>query len=147
MKLDDEYQQAMNESDNRPAGEDTEFEVLPEGYYLCEVDSIKLSDKAGPSGYKQWVVVWRVVRPKASAKRTIWDRRSLSPKAAFKMRELFDALGYEYGSDSDELVGERAVVEIEHQEIERGPRTGQLSENVVALYSSEDEDYLRLVGK
>lgn len=144
MKLDDDYQKAMDESDQR---EDGEFEALPEGFYLCTVDSIKLSPTAGQSGYKQWIIVWKVKSPRASAKRTIWDRRSLSPKAAWKMRELFDALGYDYGSDSDELVGEPAIVEIDHQPIGSGKRKGEMGENVVALYPADDKEYLALVGK
>lgn len=143
MKLDQDYQTEMANSSDREGGE---FEAMPEGYYLCRVKSIKLSAKAGASGYKQWVIVWVVIEPKKWAKRTVWDRRSLSPAAAFKMRELFDALGFEYDSDSSELVGEKCVVQLVQVEIESGPKKGDMSEDVEELFSAEDQTYLNLVG-
>ena len=140
MKLPTDYQEAMGEE--RPA-----FEALDDGYYLAEVESIKLSDKPGPSGYHSWVIVWRILAPRASAKLTVWDRRSLSPKASFKMRDLYDALGYEYDSDSDELIGEKAVLEIIQEEIEKGPRKGEMGNSVENTYAADDPEYRKLVAK
>lgn len=147
MKLDSEYQTAMAEADDNKPDSDEEFEALPDGYYRAAVESIKLSPKAGPSGYKMWIVVWRILAPKKWAKRTQWDRISLSPKAAFKMRELYDALGYEYDSDSDELVGEQAILELSKSEIESGPKKGQMGNDVERVLSVDDEEFAALVGK
>lgn len=141
MKLDSDFQKAMDEADsNLPDGE---FEPLEEGFYLASVRSIKLSEKAGASGYKQWVVVWQIIAPKKRAKRTVWDRISLSPKAAFKMRELFDSLGFEYDSDSDELVGEKAIIEV----ITSPGENDRTYENVEKVYAADDEVARPLVGK
>lgn len=145
MKLDDEYQTAMAEADDNRPESDEEFEPLPDGHYLAKIESIKLSDRAGQSGYKQWVVVWRIQAPRKYAKRTQWDRLSLSPKAAWKMRELFDALGYEYDSDSAELVGETAVLEIFQEEIQSGKRKGEIGNSVAQVLDAEE--HKALVGK
>lgn len=141
MKLDSDFQKAMDEADsNLPDGE---FEPLEEGFYLASVKSITLSEKAGASGYKQWVVVWQIIAPKKRAKRTVWDRISLSPKAAFKMRELFDSLGFEYDSDSSELVGEKAIIEV----ITQPGDNDKVYENVEKVYAEDDEVAAPLVGK
>lgn len=145
MKLDPEYQGAMNESDE--SREDSEYEPLEDGYYLAEIEKISLSPTAGKSGYKQWIVIWRIKRPKAHAKRTQWDRMSLSPKAAWKMRELFDALGYDYDSDSDELIGEQAILELFQEPIASGKRAGEIGNSVAKIIPADDPEMIKLVGK
>lgn len=143
MKLDDDYRKAMDEADE--GREDGEFEPLEDGYYRAKIESINLSDKPGKSGYHMWVVVWRIQAPRKWAKRTQWDRLSLSPKAAWKMRELFDALGYEYDSDSDELIGEEAVLEIFQEEISSGSKKGEIGNSVAQVLSVAEHG--QLVGK
>jgi hypothetical protein len=144
MKLPENVTKAIETDEG---GSDQEFEPLAEGYYLAEIESIKLSDNVGKSGFHMWVIVWRIKAPKAAAKRTQWDRRSLSPKAAFKMRELFDALGYDYDSDSDELIGERAILEITQEEITSGNRKGEIGNSVERVLDAEDPEFKALVGK
>jgi hypothetical protein len=143
MKLPAEVQTAAAEDTPR---EDGEFEPLPDGYYRAEIEKIDLSDRPGASGFHQWVVVWRIKAPRAHAKRTQWDRLSLSPKAAWKMRELFDALGYEYDSDSDELIGETAILELFQEEITSGKRKGEIG-NSVSQILEDNEENRKLVGK
>jgi hypothetical protein len=145
MKLPNDVRTAIDNDEGSQS--DTEFEPLPEGYYLATVESIKLSDNVGPSGFHQWIVVWRIKAPKAFAKRTQWDRRSLSPKASFKMRELYDGLGFEYDSDSDELIGESAILEISQAEITSGKRKGEMGNDVERVLDAEDPEYKQLVGK
>lgn len=144
MKLDPEYTNAMSEDTDREEGE---FEPLADGYYLAEIEKISLSPNAGPSGYKQWIIVWRIKAPRSAAKRTQWDRISLSPKAAFKMRELFDALGFDYDSDSDELIGEKAILELFQEEISSGKRKGEMGNSVAKVIDAEDPEMRKLVGK
>jgi hypothetical protein len=143
MKLPQEVQKAASEDTPR---EDGEFEALPDGYYRAEIEKIDLSERPGASGFHQWVVVWRIKAPRAFAKRTQWDRLSLSPKAAWKMRELFDALGYEYDSDSDELIGETAILELFQEEITTGKRKGEMGNSVAAVLEDNEENR-KLVGK
>lgn len=146
MKLDEEYQTAMDEANDGFDG-DGEFEPFPDGYYLARVESIKMSDRAGESGYKQWVVVWRILQPRKFAKRTQWYRISLSPKAAFKMREFFEALGFAFDSDSKELIGETAILELFQEEIGSGKRAGEMGNSVEKVHPADDPDIKVLVAK
>lgn len=145
IELPEDYRAAMAE-DTRPEG-DGEFEPFDDGYYLAKIEKVSLSPKAGPSGFKQVIFVWRIQKPGKWAKRTQWDRISLSPKAAFKMRELFDACGYEYDSNPGELIGEVAILELEQVEVQSGPKKGEISNDVVKVYDAEDPEYRALVGK
>lgn len=143
MPMTPEYRAAMNDNE----GPDGDFEPLADGFYLCKLEKADETDRPGPSGFTQYVFVWRVQRPRVAAKRTLWDRISLSPKAAFKMRELFDATGYEYESEPEELIGEMAILQIQQEEITGGKRKGQMGESVVAVYAPDSEEHLALVGK
>lgn len=42
-----------------------------------------------------------------------------------RMRQFFEAFGYTVDSDTDEMIGEQAVIEIEIRTIQSGPRTGE----------------------
>lgn len=45
--------------------------------------------------------------------------------SASKMKQFFEAFGYTSDSDTDEMIGEKAVIEIEIRTIQNGPRRGE----------------------
>lgn len=148
--LTDEYRQAMQASaDERPEFEnDGEFEELPDGFYLAQLEKVVPGTKKGPSGYIQVRLQWRIMAPGKWRKRVHSDFISLAPKAAWRMRELFDATGYTYDSDLEELLQakEKVIIELVQREQERGDRKGEMVANLEAYYSAEDEYYRSLVG-
>lgn len=51
-----------------------------------------------------------------------------------RLNQFFAALGYTTDSDTDEMVGERAVIEIEIRTIQNGPRTGERVNSVKSVH-------------
>jgi hypothetical protein len=143
--LSDEYRQAMASSNDRDPDEERDFEELEDGFYLAKLDKVVLSKDVGPSGYKQVRFQWKMVRP--SAKRVQSDFVSLSPKAAWRMRMIYDATEFTYDSDPEELIGEAVILEIEQAPQELGKRKGDMVANIVNYYLATDKTYLALVGK
>jgi hypothetical protein len=119
---------------------------VPNGYYLARIESIERSSKPGGSGHHFHTVVWEIESPKEYKTRWIWDRVSESPSAAFRFRQMFDATGYTYDSDTDELIGEVAVLEVSQSVIERGDRKGELGNDVDRILESNDETMKLVAG-
>lgn len=51
-----------------------------------------------------------------------------------RMREFFESFGYTVDSDTDEMIGEQAVIEIEIRTIQSGPRTGERVNSVKSVH-------------
>lgn len=143
--LSDEYRKAMQQSaDEGPGASDKEYDELEDGFYLAKLEKVVLGDHVGASGYKQVRLQWRMVKP--NARRVQSDFVSLSPAAAWRMRMVFDAAGYTYDSELEELIGEGVILEIEQAPQEQGQRKGEMVANIVNYYSAEDATYMALVG-
>src|SRR2546429_3932581 len=87
-------------------GEDQEgFEPLPEQLYLCTLVEVEEYEAKDANSFDGVILTWQVEQPREFAGEKIrFHRLSYSPRAAFKIREFWDALGYEYDSDFDEAV-------------------------------------------
>lgn len=59
-----------------------------------------------------------------------WVNTSLSPKAAWKVKEVFEAFGYTADSDTDEMVGEWAVLTISQEVQNFGKKKGEIVNRV-----------------
>lgn len=55
--------------------------------------------------------------------------------SASRLKEFFEAFGYTVDSDTDEMIGERAVLIVGIGTIQRGPRTGQETNQVNGIAS------------
>jgi hypothetical protein len=145
--LGDEYKKAMEQSAQEGADGDREFDELEDGFYLAKLEKAVLGDRVGPSGFKSVRLQWRMIKPNRN--RVQSEFVSLSPKAAWKMREIFDAAGYTPDSDLEELVEEQEVVilQIEQAPVEAGQRKGEMRADVVAHYDKDDATYKALIGK
>lgn len=110
--------------------EGSDFEALPEGTYVGQLVSVKVSDKPGPSGAHYWTWEFDVVEPEEHKNRKLFVNTSLSDEAEWKMKEMFDAFGYSTDSDTDEMVGEQIKLAVSQRVIEQGSRKGQIGNNV-----------------
>lgn len=113
--------------------EERVFEPLEEGLYLAKpIEVTEYEPTANGSGFGGVTVKWEVLQPRADKGRWLWQRLSWSPKAAFRIREFWDALGYEYDSDFEEPVeeGETAILEVVQEVIPSGKRKGEIGNTV-----------------
>lgn len=112
------------------------FAPLPEDKYLCVLDEVQ-TDGSGPKG-PYWTWVWKVHPDNGSHDgRMLWDVISLSESAAWKVKQVFDALGFSLDSDTDEMIGELALLAVSQRVIEKGKRQGEIG-NQVDLYLPAD---------
>lgn len=121
-KLGAEAQKAASESEGG-------FAPIPDGRYEVELVSVKESPKPGDSGYKFWSWEFKVVGPSHVGRR-LWTNTSLSPDAAFRLREAFDALGYTLDSGTEEMIGDKCVAYVSQQVQEKGKNVGKM-QNVI----------------
>jgi len=77
------------------------FEPIPAGAYPVVITTIKQSEEDGPSGYP-YLILEMTVSDGEFENRKLWTNLSMSPKAAFKVKEFCLAAGV----DEDELAGE-----------------------------------------
>lgn len=120
------------------SAETQDFSALPVGTYtgkLVNVDTSKSGD-AGP--YWSWEFD---ITDDGFEGRKLWVNTSLSEKADWKMKEVFNAFGHDAESDTDELIGESITLVVSQTVIERGNRKGQMGNNVdQCLPLGEDPD-------
>lgn len=115
--------------------ESSSFEALPEGKYLCQLDEVKTdgSGKAGP----YWTWVWKIHEDNGSfAGRLLWDTVSLS--VDWKVKQVFEALGFSLDSDTDEMIGEKAWLVVSQRVIEGGKRQGEMGNSVDVVLGFEE---------
>lgn len=60
---------------------------------------------------------------------------------AGRIKSFFEAFGYSEDSDTDEMIGERAVLTIGVRTISNGDRAGQQTNTVNSVSSAEDVDF------
>lgn len=119
--------------------------LLPEGRYAGRLMSVTESDQPGPSGYNQWS--WRFTHlhdvEGNDLGGTQFLNTSLSPKARGGLKQAFDAFGYTTDSDTDEMLGEWAVLYITQGVAQQGKRAGQTvnSVNSIAEFVPDEWDF------
>lgn len=119
--------------------------VLPEGRYAARLQKVTESEKPGPSGFHQWS--WwftQLHNPEGETfGGTQFLNTSLSPKAAGGLKQAFDAFGYTTDSDTDEMVGEWAVLYITQETAQQGKNAGKLVNRVqsIAEFVADEWDF------
>jgi hypothetical protein len=117
------------------------FEPLPAGRYVATLQKVEV--KPGNVA-DQWSWEFGNIVDTEGQKRPgrQWVNTSLSEKAAWKMKEVFEALGYSLDSDTDEMIGEKAVLHLKVEIAERGARQGEKVNRVdrVAPYDEDEWD-------
>lgn len=118
-----------------------EFTLLPEDAYLCYLHEVTEYDQDKDHEYGGVRCFWKVIQPREFKGERVLNTLSWSPKAAWKVRETFDACGYEYNSDLDELVEneERAIVVVTQEIARFGKRKGQTVNKVDEILEATPE--------
>ena len=62
-----------------------------------------------------------------------WYNTSLSPNTRGQFKGIFDALGYSLDSDTDEMVGEWAVLYVSQEVAQQGKKAGQTVNRVTGI--------------
>lgn len=137
-KLPKEVQQAMQENAENPS--EGGFILFTPGLHRCVMAAIKTVPKKPGQVADQVEIDWRPVEgPNRGKEIRHWI--SMSPKAAFRMCELFDAYGYTYDSDLDELMDDSGTVliEVTHEMQAVGKNKGKVTHKVETVYPDDDE--------
>lgn len=121
--------------------ESSSFDALPPGPYVAKLTQVITDRPDGPSG-PYWVWEFDVVAPDEYANRKLWANTSLSDKASWKLKEMFDAFGYTTDTDTDDLISETVKLMVSQAPITKGTRAGEIGNNVdrVLAYDGEDLD-------
>lgn len=128
----------LNEQQQAVAAEsEGGFTPVDEGRYVVVLEKVTESAKAGPSGHKYWTWEFKIDEPGVRAAR-LWHNTSLSPDAAFKIREVYDALGYTLDSDTAEMIGDKCRAYVSTQTQEQGKNAGRLQNVIDSLVPLED---------
>lgn len=114
---------------------------LEEGIYILRIHSVDVTG-SGPAG-PYWTWEFRVVEGPdgpLNGNRRLWDRISLSEKAAFRVKNFYEAVGFTFDSDTDEMMGEHVKAYVVQEVIQSGTRAGQMGNNIDE-YIELDEDW------
>jgi len=120
------------------------FDPIPAGAYPIVVSSLKQSEEDGPSGYP-YIIVEMTVAEGDFENRKLWTNLSMSPKAAFKVKEFLlavgvseEELGGEFEFDPDEYEGATANIAVKQESYE-----GVVRNRVTNFIRTEDETTLK----
>lgn len=118
------------------AAEGSGFALLEPGPYVVRLADIDMT-RSGPAG-PGWSWEFDVIEmedgtPPARSGAKLWDYTSMSSKAAWKVKQVFEAFGVPLDIDTDELIGELAVAVVSQQTQQKGKRQGQLVNNIEEL--------------
>lgn len=104
-------------------------EPIPAGVYVGKLTNVTVSDKPGGSGFHYWVWEFQVM-DEGYTNKTLKTNTSLSPQARFSFGGMFKAFGVPANTHTDELIGQRVLMTVTQVPIQKGPRTGQITNNV-----------------
>ena len=115
------------------------YTLLDEGRYAAQLYTVtERTGRVAP------VWNWRFVNVhnedgEPQGRTNLFHSTSLSPKAAGRLKQVFQAFGYTTDSDTDEITGEWAVLYVAQEIREQGKNAGQRV-NVIKSISSFNED-------
>ncbi|AOE44382.1 hypothetical protein SEA_GHOBES_30 [Gordonia phage Ghobes] len=114
--------------------------LLPEGRYAAQLKSVVQKDG---NEYPYWVWEFENLHDADGNKQAgrQWNNTSLSPKSLGFLKATFEAFGYTSDSDTDELVGEWVVLYLVQEPISRGPKAGQLRNQVQSLSEFNPDEW------
>jgi hypothetical protein len=110
--------------------------LMEPGIYVMRLVSVDSED--GPRGvYWKWTFKVPEDTHEEHAKPyrnwNQWLNTSMSEKAAWKLKEVFDAFGVPTTTDTDDLVGRLVRVEVQQSTIQSGSRQGEMGNKVASV--------------
>lgn len=139
-KLPEEHAKRVDEE------EGSEFEALPPGKYIARLMDVNVSDSPGPSGFHYWTWEFEVVEPEDHKGRKLWENTSLSDKAAFRLKMVFDAFGVPADTDTDLLCGKLVGLVVSQRTITQGSREGETGNDIDRFVPVDDGDAAQVAG-
>lgn len=128
-----------------------DFSAIPAGLYKARVKDID-TDGTSAAGNAKWVFKVEILAgpndmdDTKHAKRILFEHAALTEDSAWKMKQIFTALGYTMDSDADELVGEECQLMVSQGEIASGNKKGQMGNNIDSWLSATGDSGAELVG-
>lgn len=111
------------------AAEEGGPEPLPTGIYVGRLFEVEVSDKPGDSGYHYWTWKYKI-EDEGYKNREQRHITSLSPKAAFSIGGAFASFGVPADTHTDELLGQRVLLNVVRAPIASGARAGEIGNRV-----------------
>lgn len=120
-KLPQATQQAAAEAESR------DFSAFSPGIYPLQLTAVDVTKKGKDSGepYWEWEFTVTSEAPAGARGRKLWMNTSLSESSAWKVREVYDALGFTLESDTDEMIGDLCRGQVGTEIQAKGARAGQ----------------------
>jgi hypothetical protein len=112
------------------------FEALPENVYEAVLTEVEAKD--GKNG-RYWKWSFKITTPEYEGRQQ-WTNTSLSEKAHWKLKEVFQAFNASTDTDTDTLIGQKVQLMVVQKIINDGPRMGQTGNDirqVLALQPAE----------
>lgn len=133
------------------------FELLPDGDYLAQLREVSVRDKTNKYGAAVWSAEFHNLvnlESGASASGRQWLNITMPqpldkiPSAYVNgpdkwekyqamldglLKGFFESFGFTTDSDTDEMLGEWAIITVGSQTIQEGPKQGQLTNRVTAI--------------
>jgi len=126
-QLDKNQAQATDDAESKS------FEALPEGLYLGTLMDVEVK-QGGKGDYWSWRFSDLIaVEDDQQYPGSQWVNTSLTPEAAWKLKETFEAFNATSDTDTDELLGKQCWLVVSQRVIERGARMGEMGNNVDRL--------------
>lgn len=105
--------------------------LIEDGVY--EMVLMNVEEKPGNEyPYWNWEFMFPEDAPRYKKWRQ-WEKTSLSPSAAWRLKDAFAAFGVEPDTDTDELIGKRCLVHVGSETAQAGKRKGELVNVVIRL--------------
>lgn len=123
--------------DMEGAGSGNDYEAFAAGDYHANIKEIKLSQKAGPSGYHYLEWIFNQIEGQ-NENRMLWFIASLSPNALWRLKAVLERLGVdvpegEFEFDETALIGTKVLLKVGTQPGYRDPsKTENTVEDVLA---------------
>jgi hypothetical protein len=129
-KLDDAVAGEVEEA------ESMDFTPLKPGIYACKLLEVEVKE-GQKAPYWNWK--YEVLEGQPNEGRFLWNVTSLSPKAAFKLKETFEAFGVPANTDTDELCGCVVNLQVDQRTIQSGAKAGQTGNQVAQVLPFDGE--------
>lgn len=110
---------------------------VPEGHYIVRLTEVEEDTKASGDGVTCTFTIVSKIRHGHELR---YNWMSFSEKAGWKIRMLFDAAGFTYDSEFEELIEEEAefVAYVTQQEQTQGKNTGKMQNNIEEFIALDD---------
>ena len=112
--------------------------LLPEGRYAARLKAVTVGQ--GPKG-EYWAFEWSKLHNEDGEEQRgrQWDNVSLGVKG--KLAQVFQGLGYSPDSDTDEMIGEWAVIHLAQEVATQGKRAGNTVNRIIGVTEFDPDEW------